>query len=599
MAQLVTIFPHVKDSENPKYCDVYDALRHIWEGRSQALVEQIRTETDKAKRQTLKQSLVCVCFSGRFLKRKNEAQVEHSGYIVLDFDDAADPAQLKKDLFTHPFVKACWLSPSGTGVKCLVRVSPIISQHRGHFAALEKLFQDIDASGKDEARICYESYDPDLLFRNDETIFEDYEVPNEAPPRPGGREATGTDYAKLNQSVLMIRRSVDGSKHETLLRAARLAGGYIASGAVVEDEAVRVLENEVRTNLGPGGVEGLPGAYKTIRDGLEYGKRVPISDQTPEEQPAQKTAVTHSIKFLSASWEAMKDQHKNGKKRGVSTRMPGLDGVFSWKAGELTLGSGYPNSGKSEWFLQLALLMAVFEGWKWAVFSPEAGSADEFYDGLIHSLVGRSTDPAYTNQMSLAQYAEAAEFVMEHFFYIYPDTDHTIEEIESNFVYCIREFGCQGVILDPYNGLSDPGAEREDRYLSKFLTKRKRFAVDHQINYVLVAHPKGDRKVGSDGEYPVIGYYDLAGGAMWGNKVDNFIVVRRPLQETDAANTTVDVHVKKIKKQRLVGIPGIVRYSFERGTNRYMKYNAALNKHESPLEKINSNAIGKKTTKLK
>ena len=56
---------------------------------------------------------------------------------------------------------------------------------------------------------------------------------------------------------------------------------------------------------------------------------------------------------------------------------------------------------------------------------------------------------------------------------------------------------------------------------------------------------------------------------MWGNKMDNIMVIHRPKFLTDPMDTTVEVHVRKIKKQKLVGIPGTCVFDFKRSTNRY------------------------------
>ena len=591
VTRIVTLFADRAKSEEPEYIFHQTALDRIKNGASIALIEQIRATSDKDERTRLKALLPCICFSGRFMKRKNEAQEQHSGFIILDFDDSAEPEQLKRDLFAYPFVKAVWLSPSGTGVKCLVRVPTIITQHRGHFAALEKKFAGIDPSGKDEARICYESYDPGILIRQEPQVYQEYEVPNQPPPRPTIEgKPVQTDYRKLNQSIDMLRKAQPGSRNETLLKAARLVGGFIASGYVPESVAYQALEDEVRSMFS---ADEVAQELHTIKNGIEYGKVYPIYDQIPEEQPVSKTAGTHSIKFLASCWDTMKQQHKNGKLRGTSTHMPGMDGHFSWKKGEVTLVSGYANAGKSEWVYHLALLKSYVDGSKWAVFGSEAGDATEFYDGLIHSLVGKSVDPAYANQMTLQQYGEAADFIQDHFFFIDPDIEHTIADVEANFEYCINELGCDGVILDPYNALSDRTDQRDDKHLQEFLNKRLRFAKHHNINYVILAHPNGNRKPNKDGEYEPVRYFDMAGGAMWSSKVHNFMVVHRPLQNTEPGNTLVEIIILKIKKQRLVGIPGTVRYSFERGTNRYTWYDPMQQKAVSPFERINSSAPGK------
>lgn len=594
MATLITIFQQLKATNEPRYLSIESALDRIIKGKSRKINEALRLSTNDLERAELKKQLPCICFAGRFTRRANEAIVTHSGLIVLDFDKLPNVAESKRFLVSLPFAYAVWLSPSGNGLKMLVRIPANITAHRGHFVAIQSYLAEhgleLDQSGKDVARVCFESYDPDLYHNPDADPWTDYSVPEDTPPVAPQTAALATNYGELNKCVNKIRRAVDGQKHPELVKAATLAGGLIAGGIVREEDAIRLLEDEIRNKPN---VVDFRSAQKTIRDQIAYGKTRPIFTQVAEELPPQQTDSTNNIVYLPSQWDRMKEQFKTGKERGVPTHMFGMDGRFSWKKGELTLFSGLPGSGKSEFALQLALLMSLFDGWKWAVFSPENDPADEFYDTLIHSLVGKSTDPAYANQMNEKQYAEAANFIAEHFYFIHFPTAPTAQEIESNIVYCIEKYGVKGAICDPYNAMKHDDSRREDQYLRDFLNDRASFAKLHQICYVWVCHPNGDVKLNNKNEYNAIGYYQLSGGSMWGNKVHNFIVVHRPHQNLDPGNSEVEIIVRKIKKQKLVGTPGTVLMDFDRATNRY------LFDGRSPLSFINSNAEGLVNGQLK
>ena len=67
----------------------------------------------------------------------------------------------------------------------------------------------------------------------------------------------------------MIRQCADGEKHNTLLRAARLCGGYIAAGRMEEEEVVRVLTREILKR----DVDDEDRAVKTIREAIDQGKK--------------------------------------------------------------------------------------------------------------------------------------------------------------------------------------------------------------------------------------------------------------------------------------------------------------------------------------
>ena len=115
-----------------------------------------------------KKELPVVCFSGEFLSRKDEDLFNHSGLIVLDFD-YVDVEATKTALATDDFIYSCWVSPSGKGVKALVKITNP-ERHRDHFRALIKYFEkthglEIDESGINESRACFESYDPDIIIK--------------------------------------------------------------------------------------------------------------------------------------------------------------------------------------------------------------------------------------------------------------------------------------------------------------------------------------------------------------------------------------------------------------------------------------------------
>lgn len=269
----------------------------------------------------------------------------------------------------------------------------------------------------------------------------------------------------------------------------------------------------------------------------------------------------------------------HGKQKGSPTHWPEFEHNFSWKPGELSVWTGYNNAGKSETVLHLMLLKAVRDGWKWAVFSPENEPVTEIYDQLAHALVGKSPDPSWGNQMEAKQYERAMDFLFAHFFVVTPPEVWTLDCLLDYFAHLHGQHQVQGVLLDPWNQLvHDIGAGgREDLYLSNELSKVKRFAQKHKLCFNITAHPtKPPLTAGEKWRCP--DQFSLAGGAMWGNKADNVLAVHRPNYRDNKADTLVEWHAHKIKKQKLVGRPGFVTLDFNYGQNRYTVNQA------SPLE---------------
>jgi len=177
----ITIFKSIKDTSVPFYRELEIILLRIKEGKSQDLVEQIRQEKDKEKRNLLKQGLPAICFSGKFNKREDKSIDEHSGIICLDFDgfktkkSLSDKRyELKKDKFTH----ALFTSPSGNGLKLLVKIPAEVDNHKKYFLSLQDYYNcpEFDKSCKNVSRVCYESYDPKLYYNPESDVYDSMET---------------------------------------------------------------------------------------------------------------------------------------------------------------------------------------------------------------------------------------------------------------------------------------------------------------------------------------------------------------------------------------------------------------------------------------
>ena len=139
MTHTVTIFKNIRETEAPFHRDVSVVLDRIKDGASKALVLSIRKEKNKSDRNELKKKLPAVCFSGQFNKRNDSSIIMHSGLICLDFD-GYDTKKLmlshKQQLSQDKYVYSVFVSPSGNGLKVLVRVPSDVDNHVNFFNAL-------------------------------------------------------------------------------------------------------------------------------------------------------------------------------------------------------------------------------------------------------------------------------------------------------------------------------------------------------------------------------------------------------------------------------------------------------------------------------
>ena len=182
MTHQVTIFQSIKDTSTPHYRNVGVILGRIKSGSSKDLIKKIRAEKNKQERNELKKLLPAICFSGTFNKRTDASLMQHSGLICLDFDGYTSSKEMTEDkekLRKNKFVFSVFVSPSGNGLKVLVKIPEDPENHINYFNSLEKYFnsQYFDKTSKNISRVCYESYDALIHVNENSSVWDKIEEP--------------------------------------------------------------------------------------------------------------------------------------------------------------------------------------------------------------------------------------------------------------------------------------------------------------------------------------------------------------------------------------------------------------------------------------
>src|SRR3990167_7347512 len=223
---IVSIFDHYQEKNHPKYVEVDKVFESIRKCNAQKKIDAFKAETDKAKRKHLKGQLPCILFAGKFSKRFDNCLLEHSGLCVLDKDHIGTIEQVlaeKSEVIKLPYVYACFISPSGDGLKVIIRIPADKERHRGHYTALMKLFPQLDSTSINESRICYASADPDIYVNKNAVEFTEWIEPEKKKTSDVPvKTALYTNYSAIDIAVKMIREAKNGKKHEVLLDAANL-----------------------------------------------------------------------------------------------------------------------------------------------------------------------------------------------------------------------------------------------------------------------------------------------------------------------------------------------------------------------------------------
>lgn len=566
---MITIFKNIFSKE-PYYISVDEALERIRQGRSKNVVDEIRKTIDKDKANKLKSNLPSVCFSGKFDKDRTEEQlIEHSGFIVLDFDNVADLREKQTEIISNDFVYACWVSPSGKGLKALIKIlNP--KKHRQHFEALQQIFPDVDKSGINVSRVCYESFDSDIYINKEATTFSKIKKVEKV-----------VTYEKTTNDEIVFQRILTwlSNKNEAFVTGERnnfifkLAAACCRFG-LLQEVTESFIDSEFisRSDFTKSeSSRAIRSAYKMNNANFGtavFDKEVLTDKVTLQEIPVDDTVYDEGIKLkdvvygIDVKEQAMKI-YDEGYARVSGVNIPELDEKFKPKRGELTLLSGIGNYGKSSFKKWYQVMRMLLYGEKFASFAPEDNPPEEYYNDFVEIILGCDCTPNNPNRPSRKVYEDVYDLVCKHIFYVYPkDVSPTPQYVMEVFLELIIKEKVDGCDIDPFNQLTNEYHKfpRSDKYLEWVLSVFGRFAQVNNVYFWIVAHPRQMQKAG-DGNYPCPDVFELTDGAMWNNKMDNILIYHRPLAQTDPQNPLAEFHSKKIRRQKVVGKKGF--FTFE------------------------------------
>ena len=243
--------------------------------------------------------------------------------------------------------------------------------------------------------------------------------------------------------------------------------------------------------------------------------------------------------------DEVRSLYDNGMMSGVSTGIPSVDGLFTISGGQLSVVTGTPGSGKSEFIDQLMVNLARNESWKWAVASFENPPALHIAK-LCEKISGKPFFQADgRTRMDTDESKNAIRFINKHFTFIEQRSGDMIdlESLLSSAQQGILRLGCRGLVIDPYNYIQqDNRDENEHQFINKMLTRLVAFARSHDIHIFLVAHPS---KMSTDtsGNSGIPNGHHVSGSAAWFAKCDLGITVHRG----NPADNTPEVHCWKCR----------------------------------------------------
>ena len=258
---------------------------------------------------------------------------------------------------------------------------------------------------------------------------------------------------------------------------------------------------------------------------------------------------------------------------GLSTGWIDLDDHYRISHSEVSVVTGVPNMGKSEWMDALMINMVQEYGWKFGIFSAENFPVKHH----LLKLVGKFAKQPFwgDNKMSEEVARSSMSVLNDHIKFIgTQESSVTIESIMEQAKILNYRYGLNGLVIDPWNTIEHKfgDGENETNYVSRVLSQLNTFAKVNELHIWVVAHP---RKMENDANRRVIvpSPYDISGSANWFNKCDNSVTIHRHITQDE---DYVGVHIHKIRFQYKNGKPTTgrppVKLSYNIGNGTYGTY---------------------------
>lgn len=550
----VSVYGSRKENTNPKIYPIDDVLHKIQTS------DVLKDLTRKVRSGELdKDSLPFVLISGEFSKsgRQDSDLIKHSGYVFLDFDKVNDIPSKISELKLLDYIKAVWVSSTGTGVHSVASIS-LEHSHRDHYRALLEEHPDADVKCINESRGCYLPYDPDVFINPVPVPFDKGKKADVPEPKTLGeisREIT-PDIQHVKVPLLMVRNAVSGERHDKTIKAAKLMGGYVSEGYIKYDDGFKMLEAEAEKNS----PEEIDDRRKAIRDGMDYGMKFPVSPRVARElkelETKEKRRLGKIYYTLADVKDKLDDLYQNGLQRGVDVGYESAKEYCSLLPGRTTFIYAAPFSGKTELWLDWLINISEQYGWKHAILTPETGDPAEIYAELIAKAARQDFFGDYNNKMDEATRKEAERFIDRHFIVIDPsDNKFTEEDFIDTLIVIEAKYKIKinTATIDPWNHLgSDKRGMSRDIELEERLIYVSKMARANDIHLGILTHVRDQKEAstGKNGEgqryYPLPFARDIAQGQGWYRIGLQMISLWRP----------VDVHNDPLPKTVLMGMAG-------------------------------------------
>jgi twinkle protein len=330
--------------------------------------------------------------------------------------------------------------------------------------------------------------------------------------------------------------------------------------ALDNDKVGNRLKDELARRLGYENCSTI--TFKDCKDAndclIKYGIiGVTESIEAAKEYPIE--GVFNAIDIQDSIW----DYYNNGLPSGFGIGMHEFDMFLKFQPGYLTVITGIPGHGKSEFLDFLMCRLNISHDWKFALYSPENHPLQLHFSKLAEKIIGKPFDGQ--NRMSPLDLTTTIEYLKDVFYFVNPAENFTLDNILTAVKSLVRKKGVKAFVIDAWNKLEHNYSTNETKYISEQLDKIVTFCEKNSVHCFLVAHPTKIQKDKATGKFEIPNLYSISGSANFYNKAANGITVYR-----DYENFITEVYIQKVKFKHW-GQTGCCQLAWDKTNGRYYK----------------------------
>lgn len=258
--------------------------------------------------------------------------------------------------------------------------------------------------------------------------------------------------------------------------------------------------------------------------------------------------------------ERLNDLFAKGTGKGTSTGYSNVDQIYTVAQGQLTIVTGYPSCGKSNFVDQLMVNLGRAHDWKFAICSFE--NQPEIHISRLMEIYKEKRFFDGNNRMSQADKDEAFKWVENHFLFLDSEgaEPSSIDSILERARVAVARTGIRGLVVDPYNYIENKSGMAEHEFISSMLTRMQAFAKAFGVHIWFVAHPSKINRSGM--ELPRPDGMAISGSMAWWAKADCGLTIHR------TKSNDVELAVWKCR-YRWIGTQGETKLGYNKTTGTY------------------------------